>query len=246
MVYMGERMVGRVTTGAVLAAAMAAAMAPGTAGAKEREGVEPAVGIPFAVRRGFFLETQVGVFTAFGGSKTASNAQPFVGFSLGMDLSKTTQGATVFLSGGYGSNAGSCRDFASATGGKAAAGTDPDGGCFFYPRASSTATTPQTTTGESPKDFNVIPIEVGLRFAFGELAALPVNPYVGLVAGYTFLTPKVTDAAGMGSPHAGLGGGLEYQTRLEGLTIGVEALVRVAFSPMIPSLTAYPRIRYVF
>jgi hypothetical protein len=66
------------------------------------------------------------------------------------------------------------------------------------------------------------------------------------VAGYSLFTPQIYEGAPGGSAHAGILGGIQYGTRLNGLTLGAELMVRYSFSPAIPSFAAYPRIAYVF
>lgn len=183
---------------------------------------EPANGVPFQPRTGWYAETQLGVFTALGGRKMFSNAQPYLGVSLGVD---PTDNLSVFVSFAHGFNAGSCRD-------------SVDGFC-------STFKLEDGSPAASPEDFSVIPLEVGARYAVTELVPR-LKLTVAATVGYTLLTPQVTETAPNGSAHAGLGVGVAYATRLPGLDVGAELLTRVAFSPMLPSLSIYPRIRYVF
>src|SRR5687767_138130 len=89
-----------------LAALAAAVLAAGVAQAKPQ--LEPSTGVAFQPRTGWFAETQIGIFTAMGGSKTFSNGQPFLGVSLGMDLPSMPELA-VFATVGTGFNADSCR-----------------------------------------------------------------------------------------------------------------------------------------
>lgn len=190
-----------------------------------KEAVDPATGVDFKPRQGFFLESQVGVFYTLLGSKVISNTQPYLGVTLGLDVPGVS-GLSVFASAGQGLSAGSCRAF------------DPDDRtlCENYPGQSPAM---------APDSFSVIPLELGGRFTFAEV--LPrFSLSAALVAGYSLITPQVTDTAATGSPHAGAAFGLEYGTRLSGLSIGADVLCRAAFAPMIPSLTITPRVRYVF
>jgi hypothetical protein len=181
--------------GAVLAASVANA----------QDGAEPAVGLPFQVRHGWFAETQVGVFSTLGGQKPFANGQPFIGLSLGLDL-ESVEHLAVFVTAAQGASG-------------------------------------------SPDNLSVLPFEAGARYGFGELAPR-LTPHVLAVAGYSVLTPAGAPDRGItettGSVHAGAGFGLEYVTRLDGLTVGADVLVRQAFSPFLTSLSAYPRIKYVF
>jgi hypothetical protein len=101
----------------------------------------------------------------------------------------------------------------------------------------------------SPDNLSLLPFELGARYGFGELAPR-LTPHVLAVAGYSVITPSGAPDRGItettGSVHAGGGFGLEYVTRLDGLTVGAEVVVRQAFAPFLTSLAAYPRIKYVF
>jgi hypothetical protein len=97
----------------------------------------------------------------------------------------------------------------------------------------------------APENFVIVPLELGARWGFKDVAER-LFPYVTVVAGYSLFTPQIFQDAPLGSAHAGIGGGIQYGTRLNGLTLGAEVLVRYTFSPAIPSLAAYPRISYVF
>jgi hypothetical protein len=208
-------------------AGLAALLAGGAATAAEKS--DPAIGVQAQARKGWSLETQVGVFTAFGGSRVASNAQAFTALSLSLDLPGLAPGLSVFLTGGHGANAGSCRDVVRSGSSVSCATWDAPAG----------------VTQRSPEDFSVIPLELGGRYAFVELLPrLTVNGTLAL--GYSFLTPAITRDAPPGAPHVGFGTGVDYATRIEGLSVGAEVLVRVAVTPLLPSLSAYPRVRYTF
>lgn len=185
---------------------------------------EPANGVAFEPRTGAYVETQLGVFTALGGRKMFSNAQPYVAVSLGLDL--PVDNLSVFLTAGHGFNAGSCRE---ALDGQQ---------CVQFKLEDGSPT-------ESPNDFSVIPLEIGARYAFVEIVPR-LKATAALTFGYQLLTPQVFENAPGGSLHGGLGLGIIYATRLPGLDLGAEVLGRFAFDPQIPSLSIYPRIRYVF
>lgn len=188
---------------------------------------EPANGVPFEPRTGVYVETQLGVFTALGGRKMFSNAQPYLAVSFGVDLPVTD--LSIFLTVAQGYNAGSCRGVEETPGGNL---------CTVYKLEDN-------SPSGSPDDFSVIPLELGARYAFVEMVPR-LKATVAVVVGYQLLTPQVFENAPGGSPHAGLGLGVTYATRLPGLDIGAEVLGRFAFDPMLPSLSIYPRIRYVF
>lgn len=185
---------------------------------------ESNTGVAFEERRGWKLEAQGGVFTAIAGRKAFSNAQPYVGVSLALDMG--APGFSAFLSYAQAYNGGSCRS------------GDGAGGCQALKLADGSNTT-------SPDSFSLLMPEVGVRYRFQE--PLPrLGVYALAVAGYTLFTPALSIDGGTGSPHAGLGIGLAYVTRLDSLNIGAELLVRSAFTPLLPSLSVYPRLQYTF
>lgn len=206
--------------------ALAVMLAAGTAKAADAAG-EPATGVPFQVRHGWYAETQLGVFTAFGGSKAVSNGAPFIALSVGMDL-PSLPALALFFTAGHGSNAGSCHALTAK------------GECESWKLADGSP-----AGSQGIESFSVIPLEVGARYAFSDIVPR-LAPHVLATVGYSIIAPEMVKDASLGSVHAGLGGGIEYVTRLDGLTLGAEVLVRAAFSPFLASLTAYPRIKYVF
>src|SRR5438105_1207380 len=62
--------------------------------APPRTGV-PSNGVDEAPRRGTFAEASVGVFSTIGGSRRFSNAQPWLGLTVGRDLGRA---ASIFAS----------------------------------------------------------------------------------------------------------------------------------------------------
>src|SRR5690606_8223134 len=149
----------------------------------------------------WFAETQLGVFTAFGGLKTASNAQPYVALSFGLDL--PVPNLSAFVTVGHGYNSGSCRDVIVRS---------QDEACNTYKLEDG-------SPWAAPNDFSVIPAEVGARYSVAEIVPR-LKATVAATLGYSLLTPQITDTAPGGSPHAGLGVGVSYATRLPGLDIG--------------------------
>lgn len=186
------------------------------------EGVQP------EAPKGFYVETQLGAFVgfggAFGGSRAYSNAQPFVGLSAGFDI-KAVKGLSAFLGVGFGANQGVCLDFDEAA-----------GGCVAYNNE---------VPGQSLTAFSLIPIELGARYAFVEFVPR-FTMHAALGVGYTLITPSPSPTTPLGSAHVGLGVGIDYATQLAGLAVGVEVMGRMAFTPMYPSVSIYPRLRYVF
>ena len=65
----------------------------------------PPQGVPLEVRRGFFTETDVGVFFTLGGDDAYSNAQTYVQLGVGYDI---TESLELGLHFGLGASAANC------------------------------------------------------------------------------------------------------------------------------------------
>lgn len=217
-------------------AAPPAATAP--AAPAPEEGAK-ALGVPVAAPRGFYLEMQLGAFISFGGAQGYSNAQPFEAIQLGFDIPGFVPGQTVnrwsiFFTGGHGSNDGDCHVLETGGG----------GGCLTW-------NLPNNAQGQSAENFSVIPLELGTRIGF-DSGVDRLVPYAEVVAGYTLFSPQLSEDSFSGGPHVGLGGGVEYETYFEGLTVGAEVLIRAAFasgdgiSVVMPYFTGYGRLQYTF
>src|SRR6185369_15007674 len=91
----------------------------------------PANGLDEPPHRGTYVETSLGIFTAFGGSVGASNAQPYIGMTFGHQLGAV---ATVFGSLGIGAASATCYQVDSKTGNCLAADSF---GAFFVEAGAS-------------------------------------------------------------------------------------------------------------
>src|SRR5262245_9426822 len=65
----------------------------------------PSEGIALHVRRGFFTDTNVGVFFTLGGQDRYSNAQTYLQLGIGYDISEHVE---LSLTGGIGASAANC------------------------------------------------------------------------------------------------------------------------------------------
>jgi len=185
----------------------------------------PSTGIDEPPRRGTFAEATVGVFTAMGGSRTFSNAQPYLGITFGRDLGSA---ASVFASVGYGASNASCFQRA------------PQGECLAADSFGATFLELGGSYG----------VPVAPRLLLSGKALLGVTlfspgPFTDDAGG----VPNQLIA-----PHAGAGIGLEYQTHLAHFTLGLDTIVRYSLVSRpagqgkagIASLAILPRVRYVF
>jgi len=197
---------------------LAAALTAGAAGAQEHE---PANGVDERPRRGTFVETSLGVFTALGGSATFSNGQAYLGMTLGHEIGEQ---AAIFASLGIGAASASCYQLNAR--GDSCLAADSFGATFVEAGAS-------------------YGFPVGLRTllslkvvgGFTDLSPGPVQNGSGNVPDHV--------------PGFHFGGGLslDYDTHLDHFAVGLDALMRYTmarYSLNMASLAVMPRIRYVF
>jgi hypothetical protein len=188
----------------------------------------PANGIDEPPRRGTYVETSLGIFTAMGGNVPFSNVQPYLGITLGREIGDR---AAVFASLGIGAASASCYQEEPRTGNCLAA--DSFGATFLEAGAA-----------------------YGLPIALRTLLALKVVAgFTDLSPGPVRSGAAVPDH--LPGFHLGAGLALDYDTHLEHFAVGLDAIVRYTlarYTPAggnsqtlgLPSLAVMPRIRYVF
>lgn len=185
----------------------------------------PSEGVELKVRRGFFTETDIGVFFTLGGQNQYSNAQTYLQLGVGYDVSENIEIGAHF---GIGSNAQNC--FAV---------TEPGLPCEIR---EGTVRTP------FPDNFTVTFLDVTAAYLFKLADRFYLAPK--LAAGYTLLEPAPL-ASGDGTlvnsgPNAGLGLGVEYATYMDHFSIGADVMVRYIIGPNIPTIAIFPRVKYTF
>lgn len=184
----------------------------------------PANGVDERPHRGTFVETSLGVFTALGGSAGLSNAQAYLGITLGQEIGEQ---AAVFASLGLGAVSASC--YMQVLSGNCPA-ADSFGATFIEGGASY----------GFPLGLRTL-LSVKLLAGYTDLSPGPVGP----------VQPDNTVAVPnhVGGFHFGGGASLDYDTHLEHFGVGLDLLLRYTmakYSMTMPSFAAMPRIRYVF
>lgn len=198
---------------------------------------------PFKIRRGFFAETDLGVYFTFGGrntndtitpfaKKTISNVQPYLALTFGYDLLHSdaySLSAGLRLSAGYSGGAGRVSDAELA---------EPN---FLANVASKSADFAVLETGVALALSVFMSDRVALTVkADGGLAAVDPNPAV-----YSD-SPDAGSAAF--APIFGGGLGVEYYTLLNDFSVGLDlrfAMVLVT-GATIPSASVAVPIKYTF
>lgn len=201
-----------------------AAAAPAVADVERAPRAAPHLGVESPVRRGFYAETSLGLFGTVGGSRGVSFAQPSLGMAAGRDLGEA---AAIFLQLGIGASRASCFD-------------GPLSGCG------------------GADSFGASFLELGVQY--GAHLAPRLRLAGKLLGGLTLLSPSPLAGAQGGpvpgtlrGPHAGIGIGIDYDTRLDHFAVGLDLLARHARLGRpaggafgLTSFAMMPRIKYVF
>ena len=193
------------------------------------QAASPANGIDEPPRRGTYVESSLGVFTAMGGNVPFSNVQPYIGLTIGHEIGAA---ATVFASLGIGAASASCYQVDARSGNCLAA--DSFGATFVEGGAS-------------------------YGFAVGLRSLLSLKMVAGLTdlsPGPVESGSPATVPDSLVGFHLGAGASLDYDTHLDHFAVGIDALFRYSLAKYtvggnsqtlgLPSLAVMPRIRYVF
>ncbi|MBX5484060.1 MAG: adventurous gliding motility protein CglE [Myxococcaceae bacterium] len=185
----------------------------------------PSEGVPLKVRRGFFTETDIGVFFTLGGQSGYSNAQTYLQLGVGYDVTENIEFGAHF---GIGANSQNC--FAV---------TEP-GDCVVR-------SGPKDVTA-FPDNFTFTFLDATAAYLFKLADRFYISPR--LVVGYTLLDPAPLQDANGDPVNSGLnvGGalGVEYATYMDHFTIGADASARIVLGPNIVAIAIFPRVKYTF
>ena len=181
----------------------------------------PMEGVIPEVRRGFFVETDIGVFFTLGGNDVYSNAQTYLQLGLGYDINENIELGAHF---GLGASAANCFAVRDASGNCVADGASVS------------------------ENFTVSFIDVSAAYLFKLVDRVYLSPK--LLAGYSLLDPApVVDANGLGvtgGANLGAGVGVEYATSMDHFTVGADLTFRFVVGPNIPAFAVFPRVKYTF
>lgn len=186
----------------------------------------PSQGVALEVRRGFFTETDIGVFFTLGGKNQYSNAQTYLQLGVGYDV---TENIELGFHVGIGSNSQNC---------------------FVNPGAPDEPCQIGTGSGrqEFPDNFTLTFLDLTAAYLFKLADRFYLAPK--LAGGYTILDPApLADEAGnaiRAGPNVGFGIGVEYATYLDHFTIGADVVARFVVGPNIPTIAIFPRVKYTF
>lgn len=184
------------------------------------QSLTPPEGVMPVVRRGVFVETDVGVFFTLGGAGGYSNAQTYLQLGLGYDLADRISLGAHF---GLGSNAANC--FGGMTSAGACLGSDNFTLSFVNLSAAY-----------------LLPIGERLYVTPKLLAGWTVLDPAPVVEG----SEAASQHQAIGAPNAGVGVGVEYATFMDHFSVGADLAMRYVVGPNIPTFAIFPRVKYTF
>lgn len=178
----------------------------------------PPEGVEYKPRRGFFTETDIGMFFTLGGENTYSNAQSYLQLGVGYDLTETL---SLGLHFGLGSSAANCF-----------AGYLPDSDICAL-SDNFTVAFGDMTAAYHVRMTDRFYLTPKVAAGYTRLDPAPVD-----MSG----DPNRT----LHALNAGVGIGIEYGTMMDHFSVGADFLARYVFGPNIPTFALFPRVKYTF
>jgi hypothetical protein len=200
----------------------------------------PSVGVEQKLRRGLFVETDLGTYFDFRSAApaTVSNAQAYLQLGIGYDI---TERLSVALQFGLVASSGVClADIAN------------DGTCGVVDAAGNIAALPDNSGKQVlPDNFSNTFYQLHVSYRVPLVERLAFVP--GAVVGYQKLDPAplLSDNT---DPDSQLSGGvvfganlsLEYATHMDHFFVGLDVLPRFLVGPNLFSMAIFPRVKYTF
>ncbi|XXF81011.1 adventurous gliding motility protein CglE [Myxococcaceae bacterium GXIMD 01537] len=180
-------------------------------------GATPPEGVEFKPRRGFFTETDIGVFFTLGGENAYSNAQTYLQLGVGYDLTEKISLGAHF---GIGSSAANC--FAGYLPGSDVCSLSDNFTVSFFDVTAAYHFRISERLFFTPK----------LAAGFTRLDPAPVG--------------DGDPGRAMSAPNAGAGVGLEYATSMDHFSVGADLMARYVLGPNITTFAIFPRVKYTF
>lgn len=194
----------------------------------------PMTGVPVNIRRGFFTETDLGTFFTLGGEgKSPSNAQAYLSLSAGYDVyAEGDHFVSLGLGFGMGTSAGACfGDIYTPD-----AAVSPCQGAEIDP-----------DTGKNvilSDNWTVTSLEATALYGYQVYPRLMATGR--LLGGVGFIQPQAFEGVDNPVPLAGAGLGVEYATRFEHFSLGLDLAGKFFIGPNVPGIAIAPRVKYTF
>ncbi|NTX67386.1 adventurous gliding motility protein CglE [Myxococcus sp. CA051A] len=179
----------------------------------------PPEGVDFQPRRGFYTDTNIGVFFTVGGENAYSNAQTYLQLGVGYDLTERISLGAHF---GMGSSAQNC--FAGYLPGTETCALSDNFTMQFLDVSAAYHVRLMDRLYLTPK----------LVAGYTRMDPAPVDPDEG------------NPGRAISSPNAGVGVGLEYATGMDHFSVGADLLARYVIGPNITSFAFFPKVKYTF
>lgn len=180
-------------------------------------GATPPEGVEYQPRRGFFTETDIGVFFTLGGENAYSNAQTYLQLGVGYDLSERISVGAHF---GLGSSAANC--FAG-----------------YLPNSDVCSMSDNFTVA-------FFDVTAAYNVRLSERFYLAPKLVAGWTRMDPAPTGNGDPGSVLNAPNAGAGIGIEYATSMDHFSVGADLLARYVIGPNIPTFAVFPRVKYTF
>ena len=178
----------------------------------------PPEGVEYKPRRGFFTETDIGMFFTLGGENSYSNAQSYLQLGVGYDL---TESLSLGLHFGLGSSAANCF-----------AGYLPDSDVCAL-SDNFTVAFGDMTAAYHVRMTDRLYLTPKIAAGYTRLDPVPVDS-------------GGEPSRSLNAPNAGVGIGIEYGTMMDHFSVGADLLARYVIGPNIPTFAVFPRVKYTF
>lgn len=201
------------------------------------EAATPTLGVPTPIRRGFFTETDLGIFFTTGGQgANPSNAQAYLHLGVGYDLLASGKNhLAVGLGFSMGASAGAC--FGELQEGKPGEGPD-----CIDPTAPSV--NPAHGEGLLADNWSATTVEATIWYGYEVLPRLMVTAR-GL-GGIGLIQPKAFPDHEGAVPLLGGGVGIEYATHFDHFSVGLDLAGKYFLGPNVLGVAIAPRVKYTF
>lgn len=193
----------------------------------------PMLGVPTDVRRGFYTETDFGAFFTVGGEGASpSNAQVYLSLGLGYDVyAQGSSFVSVGLGFSLGTSAGSCF------------GTyDPSGTKCVDPAYAGLPDVP--VEGQLSDHWTATTVEAHVLYGYEFAPRLMLTARA--LGGAGFIEPMAFANTENPVPLVGGGVGLEYATRFEHFSLGLDLAGKYFLGPNVLGFAVAPRVKYTF
>lgn len=200
------------------------------------EAATPTLGVPTPVRRGFFTETDLGVFFTTGGQgANPSNAQAYLSLGVGYDLvSSGKNHLAVGLGFSMGASAGACFG---------ALQEDGEGGMVCADPAAPSVNV-EGGEGLLADNWSATTVEATLWYGYEVLPRLMLTAR-GL-GGVGLIEPKAFSETEGAVPLLGGGVGIEYATHFDHFSVGLDLAGKYFLGPNVLGVAIAPRVKYTF